>query len=584
MASDSDGQPEPPRTRPDPKSVGTPAFDALGLWTHQSVLEDLERWEHLRRSAAAVVQRLAAHGRTTVVKGCKGAGNRGWRRSPLGGNGGMQFYLWWTVHGNGQTDGMDGLQAGDMVLRAIRHHDDHRPLAAGRPDDYLHDQRPPAIEEDIGSPWTDAQLAFVDDTHPVRVLLGQPGSGKTTALWKAVEARAGQRVLYLTWSRELTEQARERFSAFAPRDVEVRTQDFLSFLGEVCGRDVVRQSADVSRRRFSNALALARIGAARLGPWRGRDEALFAEVRAAMVGAAVPGESRGAKAGLPLLSERLYRERRSSALGDEAAGQVPRIVAGMDADMLGNAFPELGAASEAVGRLRAGSVPEGYRNFDRIVVDEVQDLTLLEMSVVLELCLAIAHNRSSPPALLLAGDDGQTVRPSGFAWGPLSDLLAGRLAPPRKFDLEGNLRCPARIADVIDRASRRYRHLSKRKRPTRQRRHAGGGGGGGTSMRSSSTSRCPLAKRPSHSCVACRRWTPSRSYRPMPNRRHGCPRHCAERYSARRTRRGWSTRQCACWSRDVFWRASTGSTERPAPQHPWKNIFDAPRSTGFGLP
>ena len=48
------------------------------------------------------------------------------------------------------------------------------------------------------------------------------------------------------------------------------------------------------------------------------------------------------------------------------------------------------------------------------VVDEVQNLTLLETAVVVELCLAIARRRGHARWLVAAGDDGQTVRPSGF--------------------------------------------------------------------------------------------------------------------------------------------------------------------------
>ena len=80
-------------------------------------------------------------------------------------------------------------------------------------------------------------------------------------------------------------------------------------------------------------------------------------------------------------------------------------------------FPELAAAATAIRRLRDDELPEGFAEFDRVVVDEVQDLTLLETAVVVELCLAIARRRGHAPWLLAAGDDGQTVRPSGFDWG-----------------------------------------------------------------------------------------------------------------------------------------------------------------------
>ncbi len=115
------------------------------------------------------------------------------------------------------------------------------------------------------------------------------------------------------------------------------------------------------------------------------------------------------------------------------------------------------------------NVPEGFEAFDRIVVDETQDLTLRELAVVVELCLAIARHRGLAPRLLLSADAGQTVRPTDFDQGSVNRLLSNRLAHPQEFSLTSKLRCPRRIAAVIERASRLYVQLDKTKRPTDQR-------------------------------------------------------------------------------------------------------------------
>ena len=445
-----------------------------GIWLHPEVSDHLRVWAHLYNRLGIVLQHLAAHGRTTVVKGCRD-GNRGWRRSPLGGANGMQYYLWWTPRGSRVADGV-ALPADAVLVRAVRHHDDHAPLEAGSLDDYLPLGAPDDLNEDIaGRPWTDAQVRFVEDERPVRLILGRPGSGKTTVLWKAVEARSGQRVLYLTWSSALTRHAEERFASFAPADVEVVARDFATFVGEVCGTDVRRQALAASRAKFDGAIT--RLGRDMAGPWKNRRDALHAELRAILFGRAIPGETGCAvERGVARLGDDAYRELRGDhdGVGPKAARALLKVARFLPADGVRAVFPELVAATRAIGRLRDDELPAGFDDFDRIVVDELQDLTLLETAVVVELCRAIGRRRGRAPWLLMAGDAGQTVRPTGFDWGPLNDLLARRVGAPARFQLDEHLRCPSRIAEVVERASERYVDLEKQVRPTKQRRQDGG--------------------------------------------------------------------------------------------------------------
>ena len=124
------------------------------------------------------------------------------RRSPLGGANGNQYYLWWGIAGSSGPADSCGAGPGTIVVRDVRHHDDHRPLWAGRGRDYLPIAQATEIDGDIaGRPRNSRQAAFETDQSPVRVLRGRPGSGKTTALWRAIEARSDESVLYVTWSR-----------------------------------------------------------------------------------------------------------------------------------------------------------------------------------------------------------------------------------------------------------------------------------------------------------------------------------------------------------------------------------------------
>ena len=207
---------------------------------------------------------------------------------------------------------------------------------------------------------------------------GRPGSGKTTVLWKAVEACSGQRVLYLTWSRELTAAAEEHFRAFVPADVRVDARDFATFLGEVCGSDVDRRPLSAGRQAF--ATATARLGRRQVGPWADRDAALHAEVRAILLGRAVPGDTDSIPAGdLVRLSDTAYRDRRAGddGVGRAAASALLKVAGTVEPDAFTRIFPELAAATAAIARLRDDELPEGFEKIDR-VVDEVQDLTVIE--------------------------------------------------------------------------------------------------------------------------------------------------------------------------------------------------------------
>ena len=241
------------------------------LQVHESIEEELQDKRHLAKRFNLICQHLAAHGRTGRVKGCRGHENRGWLRSPLGGSNGMQYYLWWTRSGSPHSQRLTPDITNGILIRTIRHHDDHEPLRAGESDSYYELDQTDYDGDGDSSPWTEQQIDFVKNESSIRILYGEPGSGKTTALWKAVEARTNQRVLYLTWSSELREKARERFDSFAPLSVEVDSQDFSSFLGDICQHDVKRFSFWDIQEDLKKVL---RQNQSTIGPWRGREYAV----------------------------------------------------------------------------------------------------------------------------------------------------------------------------------------------------------------------------------------------------------------------------------------------------------------------
>ena len=56
--------------------------------------------------------------------------------------------------------------------------------------------------------------ALNHDRQRVRLLKGHPGSGKTAALWHAADSSGAERILYVTYSRDLAALARDYFDRY----------------------------------------------------------------------------------------------------------------------------------------------------------------------------------------------------------------------------------------------------------------------------------------------------------------------------------------------------------------------------------
>ena len=444
------------------------------LFIHDQVVEAAHEHPNIRNRLSIILQQLAAHGRTPIVKGCSGD-NRHWRRSPIGGNHGMQFYLWWTAHNQAEP-------RPSICIRAARHHDDHSPLPIGNIDrDYLPLSQPDfdGTDQSVAtSPWTQPQESFIQSDHPVRIIHGHPGSGKTTALWRAIETRANQNVLYVSWSRSLAAQAQERFATFAPADVNVHAMDFISLLGQLAQQDVPRLSLARKHEAFREAIAAAHIQPRLLGAWSQLTNALFGEIRSIIAGHAIPGAPGSSltnpPAGypaIPHLTKAQYQETRHQLepVDTHAAYEAFRIIATNAHQKLLESLPELPAANAAIRALRTTNVHQPFAHYDRIVIDEVQDLTISEFQVLIELILAIKRKSGRIPHILISGDEGQTILPTGFRWSSITNTLRQHGLTPHQFHLDTILRSPRRIAQTIDNSSNLYALLTRQHRPGSQK-------------------------------------------------------------------------------------------------------------------
>jgi hypothetical protein len=439
------------------------------LYCHQEFLEKMEenRANTVGRRAALLMHRLYVNQSRPYYKATQGD-NRGWRRSPLGGNHGSHFYAWWAPRGAAPlADGpeFEAAAEGSVFLRDIRHHDDHRPLKPqSLNDNYLPIGLKELRREDyVPAPWTQPQAKFADGRQKIRIIKGSPGSGKTTALWHAADVAGRRAILYITYSNELAALAREHFDRFAPGDKRFHVVTYPQLVRELLKNDLPFQP--VRRARTEFVKEVGGFSATILGPWLNEKTALYDEMHAHLIGALLP-MAVGRFAGFPdrRISARQYRDLREQSIGRPAAEAVVEIAETLrrrGAHPEERFFGELDLAWKATQHVRvSGAAP--FADFDCIALDEAQDLTPIEALLVVELAARVGRDMS----LLVAGDEAQTVRPTDFEWGWFQDLVHHRIASPQDFKLQVNLRSPLRIATLVNRVWDLYGAIAKQERPS----------------------------------------------------------------------------------------------------------------------
>ncbi len=469
---------DPPAATAAPRAAG-----GLPVFLHDDVVSATEpngHDAHLRSRVHQRLQQLMAHGRTPTVKGVKGA-NSGWRRAPLGGNGGMQWYLWWAPAS--ATPLRDaGLPQGALAVRAVRHHDDtDQRLDGGAASDYLRispaDLQSTSEDQLLPAVWTAQQLEIVASPDGIKVVQGYPGAGKTSTLWQTVCQRGDERVLYLTWSDRLSQAASEYFGAFAAESTEVQVHPWRWLLAELLPDHVTQgQSLSSAAERERFIAAFERLPDSVRNGWRDYPNELYGELRAYLVGRVEAWTEVGAHhAAQARLSDDAYLALRAPHLGEHAARQALKIADKLaDRGDLSPFFPAPSLAIQATQRLLDldQPLPESLLGLDRLVVDELQDLTIAGVGLLGVLAARVAHERadSRAPFVVVAGDEGQTVRPTGFQWGPAKTALRSCLGvDPWALTLEANVRCPKHIAGIVNDLGDHYRQIDKQARPKHMR-------------------------------------------------------------------------------------------------------------------
>lgn len=433
--------------------------------------------DSIRRKALWAQVLLGTRGRTPNVKTTSGYNAR-WRRTPVQG---YHYYLWWIPLGESELADRSSVQAGQTILvHSIRHHDEtDDPIDLTSLDEFDEvslTSIDPRFEEqrNVG-----AHLQR-DQVVPATVK-GLPGSGKTVALFYLVRDLVLQRgvesLLYVTYTSRLKRAAREFLAAQAPeleQRIHIRTLTELEkeLSGLPAPLDPLQELADF--RRY-----LEKLPAATLGGWRRYPAALYTEIRAHILGRTFPV---GYPLPAPRVAEAVFSEGAFNLDAYAAARRLTRDEAAvalrlserlrddrffLDQVAAGQSLSQLLHSGSSAGGRR---LPAWLRQLDALVVDEIQDLTLLQIALLAEVARLRLRTGDRHLAVVFAGDESQIVQPSGFDWGVTKDLLREVLGVnPQEFEFRHQRRSPRNLAYVIDNAWNFYVRLPKQLRPSANR-------------------------------------------------------------------------------------------------------------------
>ncbi len=426
----------------------------------------------IRRKALWAQVLLGTRGRTPSVKGTMGFNAR-WRRTPVQGN---HYYMWWIPGSeSGMADNPAERQDDHTILvHSIRHHDEtDDPINAGALADY----------EEVAiatiDPRYEEQFDVSNQVQHERIALatikGLPGSGKTISLLYLARDLAErpdlQEILYVTYTRRLKRAAQEFLQAQGDaifHKIRVAT------LGEIEHQLTNLPAQQEPFGELPNFLRFLDFqNAATVGPWRRYPQTLFTEIRAHLLGKLFPADY-----ALPNervnelmiyntgMNARAYGKHRAVDL--PAAELICQLANRAEETLL---FQDQKAARQAIQRLQKGRTQSWVAKLDGLVIDEVQDLTLLQIGMLGELVRERMRRRPDAPfAFVVAGDESQIVQPSGFEWGATKDLLGEQMGTwPAEFEFHYQRRSPRNLAQLIDSTWNFYGNLPRALRPSARR-------------------------------------------------------------------------------------------------------------------
>ncbi len=263
--------------------------------------------------------------------------------------------------------------------------------AAAQPMRYLHPEHSTVHLLDKPISFDDAQAAIYR-AHPPLIVIGSAGSGKTALTLEKLKHAEGE-VLYVTHSAFLAQSARDLYYA---NGFEHPGQEavFLSYR-EFTESIQLPQGREVTWREFAGWFERQR------NSHKGIDaHQAFEEIRGVITAAANGVHTR-----------ETYRQ----------LGVRQSIFAEAQRDNLYDLFEKYRTWLQENARYDLNLVAQSLLNvagsrYDFVVIDEVQDITPVQLALVLK-------TLKKPGHFLLCGDSNQIVHPNFFSWAQVKSLF-----------------------------------------------------------------------------------------------------------------------------------------------------------------
>lgn len=264
-------------------------------------------------------------------------------------------------------------------------------VAEAQPLRYLHPTNPAIHLLDKPISFDDAQEAIYRQPPPL-ILIGSAGSGKTALTLEKMKSAEGE-VLYVTHSAFLAKNARDLYYAngFEHAGQEAVFLSYREFIESIR----VPTGREASWRNFS--------------AWFGRMRQSFKSLDAHQVFEEIRGVIAADAAGV--LSREAYRALgvRQSIFPENQRDALYDVFEKYRAWLAENRLYDLNLVAQ---EWQALATPR----YDFVVIDEVQDITAIQLALVLK-------TLKKPGHFLLCGDSNQIVHPNFFSWSRVKSLF-----------------------------------------------------------------------------------------------------------------------------------------------------------------